>query len=74
MPRDPARIDRVLALLREAWLKSPDQRLGQLVYNVGRGADMRDDAASPPEVWRDLFYVEDDEWERLLAPPLWWDR
>ena len=32
-PRDPARIDRIVDLLREAWKKHPDWRLCQLVCN-----------------------------------------
>jgi uncharacterized protein YihD (DUF1040 family) len=32
--RDRARIDRVIELLRMAWHRTPDQRLGQLVENV----------------------------------------
>lgn len=32
--RDPARIDRMIGALREAWHKHPDLRLGQLVSNA----------------------------------------
>lgn len=32
--RDPARIDWVLATLREAWVKEPQLRLGQLIVNA----------------------------------------
>jgi hypothetical protein len=53
-PRDPQRIDRIVEELRTAWKRDPDQRLGQLLSNLqGTGP-------------QDLFYVEDDEWERLL--------
>ena len=48
--RDPQRIDDVLAALREAWLESPDLRLGQLLINAVRPS------APCPEV----FYVEDE--------------
>jgi len=34
--RPPARIDDVLAALRDAWLASPDLRLGQLIVNDAR--------------------------------------
>lgn len=47
MPRDPARIDRVLALIRTAWVQHPDLRLGQLLHNVTGVHD-------------DLFNYEDD--------------
>jgi hypothetical protein len=32
-PRDPARIDAIVDLLREAWKKHPDWRLCQLISN-----------------------------------------
>ena len=32
--RDPARIDRMLSLIRAIWSKSPDLRLGQLLCNA----------------------------------------
>lgn len=36
--RDPARIDETLTVVREYWLKNPDMRLGQLIYNAARTA------------------------------------
>jgi hypothetical protein len=33
--RSPARIDKVLAALRDAWQTSPDLRLGQLMAQAG---------------------------------------
>jgi uncharacterized protein YihD (DUF1040 family) len=50
--RDPARIARMLALLRTAWLRDPDMRLGQLMSNLF------DDAIE--------FHIEDDRTEELL--------
>lgn len=50
--RDPARIERIIGLLRRAWKESPDQRLGQLLVNVAEGES----------VW----HVEDDVTERGL--------
>jgi hypothetical protein len=38
VPRDPARIEPILEALRTAWQQQPDQRLGQLLKNVLRGA------------------------------------
>lgn len=38
-PRDPARIDIVLAALRAYWLANPDLRLGQIVVNAASGGD-----------------------------------
>jgi uncharacterized protein YihD (DUF1040 family) len=51
-PRDPDRIDIVLAELAAYWSRHPDLRLGQLVVNAARRAGV-DDA----------YVVEDD---RLL--------
>jgi hypothetical protein len=56
--RDPARIDRLLAAVRRVWIQHPDSRLGQLIVNAAR---MRD----PDAV--DVFNVEDEHLERLLA-------
>jgi uncharacterized protein YihD (DUF1040 family) len=54
--RDPARIDRVIELLREVWERYPDQRFGQLISNLLResGSDA-------------LWITEDDEWELWLT-------
>lgn len=54
--RDPDRIDRILELLRAAWKRNPDQRLGQLVLNACRGEPR----------WPDVFNVEDDKLEAGL--------
>jgi len=51
--RDPARIDRIVEKLRQAWHQHPDQRLGQLVCNLTRIAG-------------DPFPVEDTITERSL--------
>ena len=45
--RDAARIDKILADLKEIWKKLPDLRLGQLICNV----------VSDPA----LYYMEDAE-------------
>jgi len=53
--RDINRIDRMLKLLKELWLLTPDQRLGQLIDNiviVNRGAD--------------TFNIEDDIMEEQI--------
>lgn len=52
--RNPSRIDDVLAALRDAWVESPDLRLGQLIVNAVR----------PTDPCPEIFYVEDD---RLLS-------
>jgi hypothetical protein len=47
-PRDPARIDQILAAIAEVWHAHPDMRLGQLLVNL-----------LDPE-WNKLFTIEDD--------------
>jgi len=51
--RDPARIDGVLAAIRELWVKYPDMRLCQLMW----GASNLDDP----------FFLEDDELVKRLG-------
>jgi len=52
-PRDPARIEKVLGILRNAWYAYPDLRLGQLITNV-----------CPPN--KDLFYLEEEDLIKAL--------
>ena len=52
--RDPSRIPKILTLLEMAWDMEPDCRLGQLLLAI----------VSDPH--RDMFYIEEDEWERLF--------
>lgn len=54
--RDPARIDQVLAVLRDAWQTKPQLRLGQLI------AGLATERPNP-----ELFYMEDEEFARRLA-------
>lgn len=54
--RDPARIDRMIELLRHVWAQVPDWRLTQLVINA---SDTHHDCGP-------VFYLEDDEFERRL--------
>lgn len=49
--RDPARIDDMIGVLREVWLREPDLRLGQLIFNAARICDADID---------DIFFIEDD--------------
>lgn len=56
--RDPSRIAHITALLERVWMRTPDQRLGQVLMNVS------------PYAHRDPFEVEDDEWERALRGAL----
>ena len=50
MPRDPGRIETVLDLIRQAWQKTPDQRLFQLLHNIARS----------PTPHPETFSLEDD--------------
>lgn len=55
--RDPKRIDRMLALVRQVWTEAPDWRLCQLLINVARSVGWEE---------RSVFYFEDDELEDAL--------
>lgn len=57
--RDPDRVEPILDELRRAWELSHDQRLGQLLKNVLRGAGI--DVPPTP-----VFDVEDDTWFAAL--------
>jgi hypothetical protein len=61
--RDPTRIDQILHLLQEVWIRSPDLRLGQLIVK----------AVQPRDPCPEIFAVEDTvlarQLERLLKQP-----
>ncbi len=57
--RDPARIDRILALLDFYWHKSPDLRLAQIVLNVYNSTDR-------PKYIPAIYNFEDSEFESIL--------
>ena len=56
--RDPARIERILTLIRDLWTDAPDARLGQLLLNVS------------PAFSNATFECEDDDLERDLRTAL----
>jgi hypothetical protein len=49
--RDPARIEAVLSAIKEAWVRHPDLRLGQLLVI----------ATKPQEPCPEVFYIEDEQ-------------
>jgi hypothetical protein len=52
--RNLKRIPRIIRKLEKAWMKSPDQRLGQFISNlIGPGP-------------HDVFFIEDDDWEKFI--------
>lgn len=60
MKNHPALSEALLTALREAWLRNPEQRLGQLLVN----------AANPKAPCPELFYLGDQALlERLRSPP-----
>lgn len=61
--RDPARIDRVIELLRAAWHASPDLRLGQLISNLTSDDP---EIVSDEDIIRAMWNREDDHWECSL--------
>lgn len=54
--RDPQRINRILNLIATIWLRYPDMRLGQLLYNFAGFEGLKGD----------IFNYEDDETEKKL--------
>jgi hypothetical protein len=58
--RDPARIERILGLVHQYWLRNPDWRLAQLVVNLVR----------PGEPCPQVFSAEDDRLEAALRAEL----
>lgn len=60
IPRDPERIDKVLAALEKYWKnpKNTDQRLGQIICNLSKLAHWELD---------DPFYFEDDKLLEMLG-------
>ena len=52
--RDPARIEKIISVIREIWYAQPDVRLTQLIMNA---LVMNDDP----------YYVEDDVLEKKLV-------
>lgn len=56
--RDPARIDRILDLLKGIWRENPDIRLGQLLsWSLAEINDGRQ---------TDVFHIEDHDLEQWL--------
>jgi hypothetical protein len=59
--RDPYRIARVIDKLTQAWSRYPDQRFGQLLFNIGyfKIADQYGHMADP-------YFNEDERLEELI--------
>ncbi len=55
--RPTNRIERILEKLKRVWEKQPDIRLGQLISNL-------------PKDDRDIFFIEDEELEKMLNEDL----
>lgn len=56
--KDPERIGRIADLILQIWIRMPEMRLGQLLYNaIG---ELR-----PPELI-DVFYIGDETFEEGL--------
>lgn len=58
--RDPNRIEPTLNAIREAWVKVPDWRLGQLIANAVR-------VHTGGALDCDPFYVEDDDMVQAIG-------
>jgi len=55
--RDIERIDRIIEKLRTLWHQHPDWRMGQLFFNLFGHTNWFN---------HDPFYVEDNEFEKIL--------
>ena len=73
--RDPERIPELLDLIHKLWLKDPDLRFNQLVYNLqGEYSYMNNDSGKIIErasdgyesIGYDFFNLEDDEFIEFL--------
>jgi hypothetical protein len=69
MPRDPARIARILARLARHWHAHPDLRLGQIVVNATKAAIAGAGSFERPLTINDVFYVEDGALEAGIPVP-----
>ena len=68
--RDPYRIHEILKLLEQAWVKDPDLRFNQLIYNLqygysqsngGIGQVKESSTDGFERIGFDLFNLEDDD-------------
>lgn len=53
--RDPKRIPEILEELKKAWEKNPDLRLGQIIVNIARIKEKKE------ETCPFVFYIEDNK-------------
>ena len=79
MMRDPHRIQEVLELINDIWVKSPDLRFQQLMYTLQHGYSEKNGGVGKVEktendgfssVGFDLFNVEDDTFTEYLKSVL----
>ena len=73
--RDPQRIQEILGLINDIWVKSPDLRFQQLMFALQRDYSAKNGGIGKVEqehkdgfvkVAFDLFYVEDDKFKEYL--------
>ena len=81
--REPERIDRILGLIKEIWMKYPDTRFTQLYENLAYEYSKENNDYGKQHFYDnfetdkgiqfthtfvgvDLFYLEDDKFERFL--------
>jgi hypothetical protein len=67
--RDPERIEEILSLIKELWLKNPDLRFNQLIYNLQYDYSSKNESVGQikavdsdgyKRIGLDLFNLEDD--------------
>jgi hypothetical protein len=73
--RDPERIEKLLSLIEELWLRDPDLRFNQLIYNLqhdysqknnGSGQIKEIEADGFTRIGFDLFSIEDNKFMEYL--------
>ena len=77
--RDPKRIEELLTLLNQIWMRNPDLRFNQLVYDLQSGYSHKNrnigkiietDSDGLQKVGYDFFNIEDDKFIDYLKQVL----
>jgi len=63
--RDPKRIDEILQVLKNIWIKNPDTRFFQLIY-ILQNRFSTENNNNEYKISDDFFYLEDDKFLNFL--------
>ena len=64
--RDPKRIEKILRLLEESWLRSPDLRLGQLIFNLTHNVLNKNSDGDIEVTENSIYNIQDDDVQKFL--------